>query len=325
MTLPYLLRLLCMSLAAWFVVHAAAGLILAVAGPGLIRWVRGMDARRGAAILLSARLAPGLSAAITVLVLCVPSYLSLEDERGAEYVGYKCLALAAIGAILLMVSAARVSHALARSRRYMRACRSLGSTVRLEESAAPVLVVEEKAPFLAIAGIVKPSVLISRGVLEALAPDHMAAALRHERAHRESRDNLKRLCLCAAPGLVPFAGGFQRIEREWAKLAEWAADDRAAEGDAGRSLSLAEALVRMARMGSLPKCSTIESLFVSATTDVAERVDRLLGTRISVAPRVSRPVRKFAAAGSGLAALGVTAAQPATMALVHGVLERLMH
>src|SRR6185437_807949 len=104
------------------------------------------------------------------------------------------------------------------------------------------------------------------------------------RAHAESLDNLKRLLLCAAPGILPFAAGFRAIEREWAKLAEWAADDRAAQGDAGQSLTLAEALVRMARIGSLSRCSPLVSPFASATSDVAERVNRLLGRTNGGAP-----------------------------------------
>jgi Zn-dependent protease with chaperone function len=323
MTLPYLLRLLCMSLAAFFLLHAVLGGLVASAAPALVRWARRMEARRGAAFLLCARLAPLVLAAGAVLALCVPSYLSFEDESGAEYVGYKCLVLAALCTALLAVSVLRVGRALARSRRYMHECRSLGSSVKLAESGAPIVVVEEPAPFMAIAGIVKPSVLVSRGALDALSSEHLAAALRHERAHTDSRDNLKRLGLCVAPGLLPFVNGFGAIEHEWAKLAEWAADDRAAEGDAGRSLSLAEALVRMVRLGSLPKCSPLASPFVSTTADVAERVDRLLGVRQG-SKRTGSSIGTLVTAGSGLAAAAVVL-HPATMANVHGVLERLMH
>lgn len=324
MTLPYVWRLLCMSLAAFFLLHLVLGGLLGALSPGLIRWVQRLGARRGAAVLLCARLAPSVVAAGTVLALCVPSYLSFEDECGAEYVGYKCLALALLCTALMAVSAARAGSALARSRRYVHRCLSLGSSVKLTESGAPVVVVEEQAPFMAIAGIVKPSVLVSRGVLDALSPEHLAAALRHEGAHTDARDNLKRLLLCSAPGLLPFVHGFRTIEHEWAKLAEWAADDRAAEGDPGRSLSLAEALVRMARMGSLPKCSPLASPFASSTTDVAERVNRLLGVR-QQAMGSRRPLGALAAAASGLVALAVLTPHSTTMAAVHGVLERLMH
>src|SRR2546430_1176329 len=81
-----------------------------------------------------------------------------------------------------------------------------------------------------------------RAILEALSAEQLAAALRHERAHRISRDNLKRLCILSAPDILPFLGGSAELERGWAKFAEWAADHAAADGNPDRSLSLAAAL-----------------------------------------------------------------------------------
>jgi Zn-dependent protease with chaperone function len=104
------------------------------------------------------------------------------------------------------------------------------------------------APLLALAGIVRPRLVISRGVLRALSAEELAAALRHERAHWTARDNLKRLCILLTPGILPFAGSSRTLERGWRKFAEWAADDRAVAGSARRSCALAAALVRVARM-----------------------------------------------------------------------------
>ena len=325
MTLPYIWRLLCVCLASFFLIHTALGALVAGGSTILIRWARSMDARRAALVLFCARIAPGLLAAAAVFALCVPSYLSLEDERGSEYVGVRCLFIAACCATLLILSIGRVGRALLRSRHYLQECRSVGNTVQLTDSGSPVLVVEEPSPFLAIAGILHPALLVSRGALNALAPEQVAAALRHERAHADSHDNLKRLCLFAAPGLLPFAHGFQPIEREWSKITEWAADDSASQGDAGRSLSLAEALVRMARCGSLAQCSPLASPFVATTADVAERVDRLLGSPKSSVRPSHRPAGRLAAAGFTLASLGAITANPSTLFAVHRVLERLMH
>ena len=107
-------------------------------------------------------------------------------------------------------------------------------------------------------------------------PGQLAAALRHEEAHRISRDNLKRLLLLLAPGLLPGLHGFGAIERGWARFSEWAADDDAVAGDAHRSLSLAAALVRVARMGGSAPVSPLTAAFLGDSREISARVDRLL-------------------------------------------------
>jgi hypothetical protein len=149
-------------------------------------------------------------------------------------------------------------------------------------------------------------------VVRALSTEQLAAALRHERAHWTSRDNLKRICILLTPGILPFIGGSRTLERAWKKFAEWAADDRAVSGSARRACALAAALVRVARM----------SAEKGATDRLAERVDRLLCN----AP--PSPASKPMLALSGIvliaASLAVAILQPAALYSVHIALERLV-
>src|SRR4029077_12109018 len=94
--------------------------------------------------------------------------------------------------------------------------------------------------------------------------------------HRISRDNLKRLLLMLAPGLIPFVNPWQRLERSWARFTEWAADDMAVVGHPGRSLALASALVRVARAGPYPYPPPLVASLVGSGADLAARVNRLL-------------------------------------------------
>jgi hypothetical protein len=303
-TAPYLLRLVCLCLSSFFLLHLTfAAAVAAVAGRAL-RLAERMAANRAARMLLALRLFPAAAAATLVAGICAPSYLWLEPEGAAEHVGWICLAAAMLGGWICAAGLIRAARATVRSNRYLRQCH------RVAESDAPVVL---------LAGVFRPRLVVSRGVRQALAPDQLAAALRHERAHRESRDNLKRLLLAVAPGAVPFGHGLRGLERGWARMAEWAADDRAAAGDARRSLALAGALVRVARMGAAPAAPLATALMADAT-DLAVRVERLLNPRT---PARARRTRSWPAviAAAGLAA---AAFQPGTLEAAHRVLEELM-
>ena len=101
-------------------------------------------------------------------------------------------------------------------------------------------IVESDAPLLALGGIVRPRLVISRGVVGALSAEQLAAALRHERAHWASHDNLKRLCILLTPGILPFAGSSQTLERGWRKFTEWAADDQGHEYPVGQKIFIVD-------------------------------------------------------------------------------------
>jgi hypothetical protein len=152
----------------------------------------------------------------------------------------------------------------------------------------------------------------------------LAVALRHEEAHRVSRDNLKRLLLVLAPGLLPGFHGFGAIERGWARFTEWAADDDAVAGDAHLSVSLAAALVRIARMGGHPPPSPVATCFLGDSREISARVDRLLG------PTPAAPVRggNSAAVACGWALAAACAGSmlhPATLQTAHRIIEELIH
>src|SRR5205807_3433126 len=126
--------------------------------------------------------------------LCVPSYLWLEPAGATENIGIWCLTAAMLAGSVWGISLARAARAVVGSFRYMRRCQEVG-----REARGAVWVVESSAPVLGLAGIIHPRLVISRGLVTALSSDQLAAALRHERAHGVSRDNLKRLLILLAP------------------------------------------------------------------------------------------------------------------------------
>jgi len=76
--------------------------------------------------------------------------------------------------------------------------------MRLPGERMAAWVVDGPAPCVMLAGVLRPRLVISRGVVAALSAEQLSAAIRHERAHGISRDNLKRLLVLLAPGILPF-------------------------------------------------------------------------------------------------------------------------
>jgi len=319
--MPYFLRLACLCLAAWFLVHLVCGLAAAVLTPLWLRVASRRKAAVAARILLAVRLAPLVCSLAAVYLFCVPSYLWLEPQGKTESLGLEGVLAAGLGLALIAEWLYRVTQSTMQSSRFSRRCHGVAREEQLDGEAAAVLVLDQKSPCLALVGIVRPRIVVSRGVLTALSADELSAALAHERAHRDSRDNLKRLALFSAPGLLPFVRSFRRLEREWAKLTEWAADDAAAAGDAFRPVTLAGALVRFARLGAAATVPSAATSMLSCHNDLAERVDRLLHPRSPGS--VSSPLLHARAIGVAIA-VAILFALPASLPAVHRILEHLM-
>jgi hypothetical protein len=136
-----------------------------------------------------------------------------------------------------------------------------------------------------------------------------------------AHDNLKRLLLVLSPDLLPGWHGFHALERGWFRYTEWAADDDAMAGNPRLSLPLAEALVRIARMGGTPAPSSLNATFLTDGGDLSARVDRLLrsGTRAAI------PQHTPVVAVAGILAVFVGATlQPLTLESAHRLLEQMI-
>jgi Zn-dependent protease with chaperone function len=325
MSAPYVLRLLCLCLASFFLVSSIAGLIASFASRAAVRMAETMRARSAARFLLSLRLLPLASGVGAVLGLCIPSYLWLEPRGTPERVGLVCLTLALVAAASCSLSLIRTTRAIAVSLRCNRRWQRGGRETRLTGGASPALLVEKEAPLLALAGILRPRLVISDGVLCSLSSEELDVALDHENAHRVSRDNLKRLLLLLAPGPIPFVRGFALLEQAWARFSEWAADDEATAGDSLRALSLAAALLRVARMGSSPRLSFLHTSLVPRDHGLSARIDRLLRSD-QTHPVLSPRTRTFlGAAGLGISfSLAILIFWPTALASVHRLLEQFL-
>jgi hypothetical protein len=321
--LPYTLRLLCLCLASFFLLHLALSAVGRVLAPWILGQAQRLGARRparsAARLVLAFRMLPVAFALAIVAGLCLPSFVAFENQRGSEAAGVPFLAVAALGASTWALSLARAGRAMVRSHRCLARC----SALQVDERES-IWLLDAATPLVGLAGVIRPRVVLSSGVARALSPEQMAAALCHERAHRAAADNWKRLLLALAPDALPGTSLFHAVDRAWARFSEWAADDWAVAQDARCSVPLAEALVRVARMGITPAVSPVMSTFTSPGDDISSRIERLLnGGAPSAAP--SRRLAVFVALGIAVAPFAVTMIAPGSLSAVHELLEGMMH
>jgi Zn-dependent protease with chaperone function len=111
-------------------------------------------------------------------------------------------------------------------------------------------------------------VLVSESTVALLSHDELQIALKHELAHMQSRDNLKKLVFrfCPFPGMA-------KLESAWSQAAELAADD-AAVSNLGDAVDLAAALVKLSRLVPVEAAPVCTVGFV--TGSISARVARLL-------------------------------------------------
>ncbi len=326
MTIPYSLRLVCLCAASFFIVHSILGFALRFAARPAIRFAHRMKPRDATRFLLLVRFLPLVGTAIVVLGVCLPSYLWLEPGATEENVGVAFIAFALCGASIWVFSVLRAGRAVMASRKFARICRETRIESVITRMNLPVDVLDSDAPVIFLAGMFRPRLVLSSGVLRALSQQQLNSVFRHEEAHLASRDNFKRLLLLLSPEIFPFARISDSIDHAWSQFTEWAADDDASANNPGESLSLAESLVRVARMGAGPRPLPLFTSFIPPDQDLSARVNRLLGTP-SYAVNSWRHARGIAVgvACAFSALITLLIVQPAALQSVHELLERLTH
>ena len=199
MSLPYTMRLLRLCCASFFMIHLALALATRLGAGAAVRMAGRMKAASAARFLFALRMLPAGLTLFAVLAFCIPSYLWLEPQATGEKVGLVCAVTAIFGMAIWAFSFVRVVGAVRGTSQYLHRCERHGRKVNMPGEASPALVLAGKVPVLAVAGVLRPQLVISRRVMRGLSPEQREAALRHERAHRTAGDNLKRFLMLLVP------------------------------------------------------------------------------------------------------------------------------
>ncbi len=329
MILSYWLRLASLCLVAFSLVHVAIGIAVWFAERPALRLAERINARSASRFLFWIRLLPAGIAAAFVAGVCVPSYLRFEENASGEKVGFVCLAVAAAGATMWAVSFFRGTRLAVQSIRFTRLCRRNGRSLRVAGQPPEMLVVRSCRPFLVQSGLFQPVIVISRGLMNDFSAAELNAALGHETAHWASRDNWKRLLIAFLPDLLPIGRGFELLERGWSKFTERAADDYVSAQGAGWALSLASALVHLARLRATMGPPLWVPRSVSSLADgddLSGRIERLLAPAPFMPTNRPEYVRRTVWAVGGVVATAAIAvlASPVLLSSVHELLEHLL-
>jgi beta-lactamase regulating signal transducer with metallopeptidase domain len=162
---------------------------------------------------------------------------------------------------------------------------STAEPIELRGIAVPASMVNAPFPIVAVVGLFRPRLVVSRRVLDECSEAETQAILAHESWHLARGDNIRRVLLSAAPDVLSWLPRALEFSEEWQRASEEAADDAAARlGPAGR-VRLAEALVRVAKLADESSRELATVLPASALyrgESIERRVRRVLDPTLDV-------------------------------------------
>jgi Zn-dependent protease with chaperone function len=275
------------------------------------------SARGSADFLFALRILPFALSSVVTLAFTLPSFLLLEPRSTDESIGLAPLGLGFCCVLLLGAGIARAALA------QLKASRALvkwldGSTVMESSDAVPIFRTGtgNDAPTLTVAGVCTPKVLVSEAAVAALNPPELRTALRHEIAHAQRYDNLKKLLFrfSVFPGM---AG----LEHAWSEETEMAADD-AAVSSFRDALDLAAALIKVSRLGRIETSCELTTALLHSSTALSTRVQRLVAWE-NAQPRTNR-TWWYALPPAAVAAIALAATYGSALTQMHAVTEWLV-
>jgi hypothetical protein len=267
------------------------------------------------------RILPAVLAASFVALVFVPSYWRYEPRETAE--GFDITLMACALAALLMLAAAGARGVAAwwranrRTRLWMRTSRpiDLGTTL-------PAFAVDAEQAVMALVGVFRPRLLVTRGLIDALTDEELAASVAHELGHSRAWDNLKRLAMRAAPDVLAATDTARAIERRWASAAEHDADRMCGRASAATRCALASALVKVARL-TPPEPIIAEPIStLIGGGEIASRVRVLLDDGTAAPARQPRSLQWICAA---IAVAALASTYGPLLRSVHELTEILVH
>ena len=226
--------------------------------------------------LLRIRLIP-IGAAGAASALAIVSFLLFEPRTAHESTGWILSGLAVLTCVLFARAAVHGVAVVRTTRLAIGTWMAGAEPIDIADVDVPAFAITSPFPVVAVVGLWRPRLVIARSVLEVCSADEVRAIGRHERHHLDRRDNLRRAVLALAPDVLGLLPVSRRLLRAWHEATEEAADDFAKRASDRGGVTLAGALLKVARLA--PAGSFATALPASALyrgENLERRVHRLL-------------------------------------------------
>ena len=236
------------------------------------------SAKKRASFVFALRVSPILFSVALLLFLFIPSFALHEKENPNEFVSFRLAAFASVALIYFAFAVVQLFLSLVKTRMQIRRWSREENRLSFDSVKFPVYKIKHDTPMIAVFGFFKSKIFIEEKVLELLNQEEIEAVLAHEQAHIASHDNLKKLAINFCHSLSVFRLG-EDIENAWHDSSEALADEIAAREKRTRSLDLASALVKLARVMSVqsqPKLTVASYISNEFPSPIAWRIQRLI-------------------------------------------------
>src|SRR5262249_41153909 len=158
----FLCAALCLSVL--FVVTASLSALCLLAARSLSHRFENIKPRTAANWLLAIRVLPVFAACVVAFGFVLAAFLKLERGSAAEGMSLKLATLALAGAALIVTLAVRIARSLQATAQVERDWRSHSHELQTVGFRPPLYCVEGPFPFLAVTGLLRPSVYVGRSV-----------------------------------------------------------------------------------------------------------------------------------------------------------------
>jgi Zn-dependent protease with chaperone function len=228
-----------------------------------------------AAALLRLRLWPASTATAASLVVAA-AFILFEQRQYPESTGVLLPALAVVGGAIWASAIVRAVRLWSATRRLRRGWMASAERIALADAAVPAFAIDAPFPVVAVVGVLRPRLVVARSVVAACTPAELRAIVAHENRHVAAQDNFRRVLIALAPDLIAWLPMSARLRAAWNDAVEEAADDAAARVGADGRVTLAEALVRVARLDLEGSPAALPASALYRGENLDRRVRRLL-------------------------------------------------